>query len=344
MIRKTTRGFAREKQMKGMAAGFGRWLLVSLALLTMGLFGAAPAAAQMPARFYWKTLSGGNAVALLVESTSGNANPFDPANLVLADQSIDATVALVGYARTFTLFDRSAMGAIILPVGRVAGELTVGNTTIRETANGFGDPMFEFNLNLIGPKAQKDIPDLLRYKPGFSVDLLADIAIPIGEYDSGQPLNLGQNRWYGRFAAPILWQLGAWVPGRRTTIEVLPSVWLFGKNTDYLGTTLENDPVFQVDGHLTRDLTDKLWGSFDATYVGGGKSTINGTTGDALDVLAVGLTLGYHINENISATVGYKATVNDKAPTDLRQDQFLFSLVFGWHPMIEGMRRLQQGE
>jgi hypothetical protein len=330
--------------MKGMAARVGEWLVVSLALITMALLGAAPAAAQMPARFYWKSLSGGNAVALLVESTSGNANPFDPANLVLADQSIDATVALGGYARTFTLFDRSAMGAIILPMGRVAGELTVGNTTVRETASGFGDPMFEFNLNLIGPKAQENIPDLLRYKPGFSVDLLADIAIPIGEYDPSQPLNLGQNRWYGRFALPMILQLGPWVPGRRTTIELLPSVWLFGNNTDYLGTTLETDPVFQVDGHLTRDVTDKLWASFDATYVGGGKSTIDGQTGDALDVLAVGLTLGYQVNDNISATVGYKATVNDKAPTDLRQDQFLFTLVFGWHPMIEGMRRLQAAE
>jgi hypothetical protein len=330
--------------MKGMAPGFGRWLVASLALLTMPVLGAAPAAAQMPARFYWKQLSGGNAAALLLESTSGNANPFDRANLVLGDESIDATVALIGYAHTFTLFDRSAMGAIILPVGRVAGELTFGGTTVRETASGFGDPMFEFNLNLIGPKAQKNIPDLLRYKPGFSVDLLADIAIPIGEYDPEQPLNLGLNRWYGRFGAPILWQLGPWIPGRRTTIELLPSVWLFGKNTDYLGTTLETDPVFQIDGHLTRDFTDKLWASFDTTYVGGGKSTIDGKTGEALDVLAVGLTLGYQINHNISATFGYKATVNDKAATDLRQDQFLFTLVFGWHPMIEGMRRLEHGE
>jgi hypothetical protein len=343
MIRKTSRRVTREKPMKGFATGIGRWLTASLALAICAL-SAVPASAQMPARFYWKTLSGGNAVALLVESTSGNANPFDRANLVFGDQSIDATVALVGYARTFTLFDRSAMGAIILPMGRVAGELTFGDTTVRETASGFGDPMFEFNLNLIGPKAQRDIPDLLRYKPGFSVDLLADIAIPIGEYNPEQPLNLGLNRWYGRVAAPILWQLGAWVPGRRTTIEVLPSVWLFGKNTDYLGATLETDPVFQVDGHLTRDFTDKLWASFDTTYVAGGKSTIDGTTGTSLDALAVGLTLGYHITDNISATVGYKATVNDKAPTDLRQDQFLFTLIFGWHPMIEGMRRLQQGQ
>jgi len=36
-------------------------------------------------------------------------------------------------------------------------------------------------------------------------------------------LNLGQNRWYGRVGAPIVWQLGAWVPGRRTPLEFLPA-------------------------------------------------------------------------------------------------------------------------
>ena len=48
-------------------------------------------------------------------------------------------------------------------------------------------------LGLLGPKAIRNIPDLLRYEPGFSIDLLFDLAFPIGEYDDDQPLNLGQN-------------------------------------------------------------------------------------------------------------------------------------------------------
>ncbi|MFO1476115.1 MAG: transporter [Verrucomicrobiota bacterium] len=70
------------------------------------------------------------------------------------------------------------------------------------------------DYNLIGPKAIKSIPDLLRYEPGFSLDVLADLAFPVGQYDSGQPLNLGQNRWYGRVGAPITCQIGPWVPGQ----------------------------------------------------------------------------------------------------------------------------------
>ena len=77
--------------------------------------------AQVPARFYWKTLSGGNAVPVVVNSISGNTNPFDPAHAVAPDAEVDATLLLSGYAHTFTWFDRSAMAALILPMGRISG-------------------------------------------------------------------------------------------------------------------------------------------------------------------------------------------------------------------------------
>jgi hypothetical protein len=35
------------------------------------------------------------------------------------------------------------------------------------------------------------------------------------------------------------------------------------------------------------------------------------------------------------------STLNDDAPDDLRMDKFMVTLVFGWHPLIEGSRRLQ---
>ena len=88
----------------------------------------------------------------------------------------------------------------------------------------------------------------------------ADLAFPIGEYNNSQPLNLGQNRWYGRVGVPIIWQLGPWVPGRRTTLEFLPAVWLFGTNDNYVGGTMKTDPMFQLDAHLTRDFTENFWG------------------------------------------------------------------------------------
>lgn len=315
---------------------------VAAAMLAVAVFGPQHAQAQVPARFYWKTLSGGSAVPFIFNSLSGNTNPFDPAHLQAADASFDATLALTGYARTFTLAERSAMAAVILPMGHVSGGATVAGRGAGQSASGFGDPMLEFNINLIGPKAQNTIPDVLRFEPGFSLDLLADLALPIGEYDSSQTVNLGQNRWYGRIGMPVTVQLGPWVPGRRTTLEFLPAVWLFGKNDDFAGQTLKTDPMFQLDAHLTRDFTTHFWGGLDFTWYKGGGSTINGVSAGKLDNVALGLTLGYSVNDNLSMTVGYKSTVGDSGPTDLRMDGFMLTLVYGWHPTIEGMKRLKK--
>jgi len=317
---------------------------VVAAMLAMGVICPQSAQAQTPARFYWKTLSNANAVPLIVNSISGNSNPFDPSHSVVSGNAqVDATMALPGYARTFTLADRAAVFAVVVPMGRISGAATVSGRTFNQSTNGFGDPMLEFDLNLIGPKAQKNIPDALRYEPGFSVDVLADQNLPIGKYDNTQPLNLGQNRWYGRLGAPVVWQLGAWVPGRRTTLEFLPAVWLFGDNTDYVGHTLKTDPMFQLDAHLSRDFNEHFWASFDTAWYTGGQATVNGVTGEKLNNFGMGLTLGYTINDNLGLTLGYKSTVDDRDPGDLRMDSFTVSLVYGWHSIIEGAKRLKGG-
>jgi hypothetical protein len=280
-------------------------------------------------------------VPVIVNSISGNTNPFDPGHTVSPGSDIDATLAIVGYAHAFAIADRAAMAAILLPMGRVSGDVTTAGRTFNQSASGFGDPTIEFTINVLGPPAQKNIPDLLRYQPGFSVDLLADLAVPIGEYDSDQPLNVSQNRWYGRVGAPIVWQLGDWVPGRRTTLEFLPAVWLFGENDNYVGQTLKTDPLFQLDAHLTRDFTARFWGSLDMAWYNGGRASVNGVEGQKLNNIGVGLTLGYTINDNLNLTFGYKSTINDNDPGDLKMDAFMVTLVYGWHPLLEGFRRLK---
>ncbi len=315
-------------------------LIASLSLVG-GALVATDGFAQVPARFYWSSLSGGNAVPLIVESISGNTNPFDPAHIVTPGASFNATMGMLGYARTFSLFDRSATAAVIFPMGRVSGDVTVAGRTATQSANGFGDPMLEFSYNFLGPRAQNTLADAMRYEPGVSMNFLADIALPVGEYNSNQLLNLGQNRAYGRVGLPTIFQIGEWVPGQRTTLEFLPAVWMFGPNNNYAGQTLKTDPLFQLDAHLTRDFTENLWGAIDAAWYQGGQATINGVSGTRLNNFGVGVTLGYTINDNIALTVGYKSTINDTAPDALRMDNFMVSLVFGWHPLIEGAKRLK---
>lgn len=316
------------------------WSLWLISLCLIGFGSGALRAQGDGARFYWKTLVGTNAVPMIISSIGGNANPLDPSYGVIPDGNVQAALASAGYARIIHVGKRSGMISLLLPMGRLSSEIA-GNTT---TARGYGDPLLQFGINVVGPKAIMAIPDMLRYKPGFSVDLIGSLAIPIGEYDPESPINIGQNRWYGRIGAPVVWQIGPWVPGRRTTVELLPAVWMFGDNTDFVGETLQTDPMIQLEGHITRDLMERLWASLDIISYSGGQATIGGNEQEALSNIGAGFTTGYMLNDNMQMTFSYSSTVNDQAPEDLNMDGFRLTFVYGWHDLVEGMRRLKGNE
>jgi hypothetical protein len=295
-------------------------------------------------RFYWKTLMGTNAFPVIGSSMGGNANPFNPSNTVIPGSDFKASMAMAGYAKMLPIGKRSGMVSLILPMGNLTGTASLNAISYSKTARGYGDPMLQFSMNVVGPKAIMNIPDMLRYEPKFSIDVVTSLAIPIGNYDNESPINIGQNRWYGRIGAPVVWQLGAWVPGKRTTLEFLPAVWLFGPNNDFTGKTLKTEPMYQLEAHLTRDFMEKLWGSIDVISYSGGKATIDGVEGSSLNNLGVGGTLGYQINNNIQLNLSYSSTVNDQNPEDLKIDGFRMTLIFGWHKLVEGMGRLKSHE
>ena len=318
------------------------WICV---VVILGMFGSMAANAQVPPRFYWKTLQGTSAVPVIALSVSGNVNPLDPSLILDPSASLSADVAIAGYAKMFPVWNKAAMLAVLVPMGRIEGDfLTTGGSLTREASSGFGDPMVEFNINLIGPPPIMNLPDLMRYEPGFSLDLVVDLAFPLGQNDNTQSLNLGQNRWYGRIGAPIVWQLGPWIPARRTTLEIFPSVWFFGDNDDFVGQNLENDPTFELEAHLTRNFTSKFWASLDATYSSSGDVTIDSTTTSGSDMTLVGFTPGYQLNDSMQLTIGYKSTLNnDTASNDLHMSVFMVSFTTGWHRLIEGANRLGGG-
>jgi len=317
------------------------WIIVAVVL---GIFGSMAANAQVPPRFYWKTLQGTNAVPVIAMSGSGNSNPLDPSNMFDPSATISADIAIAGYAKMFPVGNKAAMLAVLMPMGRIDGDFLAGGSLSRESSSGFGDPMVEFNMNLIGPPPIMNLPDMLRYEPGFSLDLVVDVAFPLGQYDNTQSLNLGQNRWYGRIGTPIIWQLGPWIPDRRMTLEIIPSVWFFGDNDDFVGQNLSSDATFELEAHLTRNFTSKFWGSVDATYVTSGDATIGSTTTSGSDMTLAGFTLGYQLNDSMQLTIGYKSTLNNEAgSSDLQMSTFMISFTTGWHRLLEGASRLQSG-
>lgn len=309
---------------------------------------AAALAAGDGARVYWKSLAGSNAITLWPMSLSSNASPFDPAFNVSPQVDFKATMAMLGIHKVLPLFNRSATISAFLPGGSVEGEFSAGPFGTHQSASGFGDPMLQLDVNLIGAPAMMNLADLVRYEPKFTLDILTSLVFPIGEYHSDKAVNIGQNRWYGRIGFPAMLTFGPWVPGKRTTLEVLPAVWFFGDNDDSVnlssgatGQTKKNDPMLQLEAHLTRDFTETLWGSLDGLWLYGAKPEISGVSGDKVNSFGVGVTLGYKVTDNFSINASYMSTVNDNGSTDLRTSDFMLMLNYGWHPLIEGMNRLK---
>ena len=321
-----------------------RWLwTVGVLILVAAVLPRAVFAQGDGPRVHWKEmLTNTNVFSLTYLHASGNSNALDPTHTTFPDGDFSADLTLVGYSRSFSLFDRTAVGSILLPVGGLDGEVSGSLFSQRDSARGFGDPVLQLDVNLFGAPAMRRMPELLRYEPDYTVDLVLDLGIPIGEYDDDSPANLGQNRWYGRVGAPMMVSLRDWVPGKRTTLEVLPAVWLFGDNDDFLGQKVETDPMFQLEGHVTHDFTESFWASLDAVWYYGAESEFDGMSGDQLNEVGLGFTFGYSINQNLMLTAGYTATVED-GRDDLDLGVFRVNLIYGWHRLLEGIKRLGGG-
>ena len=320
-----------------------RWPSNACVLLILMLVPSRTAFAQGDGpRTHWKELLTNTSIFSLTHlQASGNSNPFDPAHLVIPGASFDANLTVVGYTRSFSLFDRTALWSAMLPVGDLSGE-TTGPVPAQDFARGFGDPLLQLDVNLIGAPAMVNIPALMAYEPDVTVDLVLTLGIPIGEYDDDSVANIGLNRWFGRIGVPIMVSLGDWVPGSRTTLEFLPAVWVFEDNDDFLGQSLENDPLIQLESHLTRDFTETFWGSLDAVWYGGADATIASMSAGGLGDLSAGFTLAYQINDNLSLSVGYAATVGNDSD-DLDMGTFHITLAYGWHQLMQGIGRLGGG-
>jgi hypothetical protein len=133
------------------------------------------------------------------------------------------------------------------------------------------------------------------------------------------------------------------------TLEITPSVVVFGDNDNSLGNTVSQDTAFSVEMHLTRDMTSRGFISLDYTWVDGGDQELTsnltglpaGST-NGIDATLAGFTLGYEINDNLSLRVAHMQTINESSdPFALTGSLTRIQLVWGWHDVLEPRRRFR---
>ena len=324
-----------------------RHTTMTVAAATMLL--AAPLAAQFDGpQIYWTLPINMNIVGVTAVHGAMNA-AWTNFQRVEPSLQVDNSLYLLSYSRSLGLMGRSAVVTAMVPAGRirVTSDLPPGTGVGNEFVHGLGDPSLGVWVNLRGAPKQK-VRDFVRYEQGSTVALSSAVTFPLGRYHGDEPVNIGSNQWKVKLGLPIVQAIGSWVPGKRTTLEVTPTVTLAGDNTDALGLTLSQDPTYAAEAHLRRDITKKAFLSLDYSYIRLGATTYTDNasgdlsrTGSASQTHLFGVTAGFEVNDNMRLFITHMQTTSeDIDAVDLRGELLKVTVSWGWHSVLERLTAL----
>ena len=338
--------------------GYSFFPVLFLTLVIILLSSGPVPATDDGARAYWKGREGTQVFVfsyLRWDINAADSLQFDPAHYIYMSSDIEASVFLGMWGRHFTLFNRPSVFSVALAGGNVDADVDTNvappqflppgvmpGDSFSQSSSGYADPSGSLLINLVGTPPLKGNIDLLNYEPTWTLDAQVMLAVPIGEYDSDKVVNLGLNRWWGRIAFPMKYHFGVFSRGYMSSFELIPSVWLFAENDDFVGQTLKNDPLWQLEAHLTHDFTRSFFGSLDALYRSGFQSEINGMeVGDDVEIGNVGFTFSYQVTDNVALHTSYLSNVFG----DDNLDNSILKLTFayGWNPANENAKKLTEG-
>ena len=337
-----------------------RHFLIPAVLATMAVFlsfSGKALAVDDGARAYWKGRDGTTVVSfqyLNLNMQASEAKQFAPNQYIYPNADTEANVMVASWARHMTLFNRPSSLSINLVAGSVELDANAsldsrfvppGQTAgaaFNQSSSGYADPSVQIDINLVGTSKLVSTVDLMNYEPTWTVDAAVMLGVPIGEYDEDKLVNMGLNRWYGRLALPIKYHFGVFSPGYMSSFEITPSVWIFTENDDFLGQDLENDPLWQIEAHLTQDFTPTFFGSLDLLYRSGFQSEIDGTdVGDDVDIGDFGFTLNFQSTDNLTIRTSYSSNVF--GDNDIDNSLLRVQFVYAWHPLTENQKKLSKG-
>jgi hypothetical protein len=332
-----------------------RFLAVVASTLAIALISGPANAQDDGARTYWKGRASTNAMSFQYLNMSLQASDtvqFDPSHFIYPGADAGADIFVLSWARHMTLFDRPS----ILSANLVGGSVDVDfDTTItppaflppgappsasfKESASGYADPSFQLDVNLFGTPKLPAIFSYMNYEPTWTLDAAFMLGVPLGQYDDDKIVNLGLNRFYGRLAFPFKYHFGVFTPGYRSSIELVPSVWIFGENDDFVGQKLKNDPLLQLEAHWTQDFTRHFFGSLDLLYRNGFQSQIDGVDlGEDVEIGEFGFTLNYQVTDNVTIRTGFSSNVFGDSDIDTSMIRLQF--VYAWDRAIENLKKL----
>lgn len=209
----------------------------------------------------------------------------------------------------------------IIPFG--SANLKSDTLGLDMTTSGFGDPIVLATIWFLNDTKSKT---WLGFTPFFF--------IPVGAYDNDGVVSLGENRW--RFREELGFVKGFEIfPEHNLYFELQVGGDFFTTNHSYTAANLnmDQDPILNIESHLSYDVTKAFWVSADYYYHNGGKKEVDGVklSDSTVNSHTVGMTLAYNIAPSWQLLFQYKADVyaENGLPTQTALFRFLYVTDFG---------------
>jgi len=191
-------------------------------------------------------------------------------SLPLTNPRLHTSNAVVGFAHAFDFLGMSAKFDAVVPYTWLSGSAEYHGDPLQRIVNGFSDPAFRFSVNFYGAPALS-LPEFASYRQDLIIGASLRVFAPWGQYDPSRLVNIGTNRWAFKPEIGISKAIGPW------TLEITAGATLYTDNNDfYGGNQRSQDPLYSFQGHAIYSFSNGIWGSLDATYFAGGRSTLNG--------------------------------------------------------------------
>lgn len=243
--------------------------------------------------------------------------------LPISDPHLQTWNAVFAYARSLDLFGDSAKIDVIVPYTWLSGSAIYSGQQVERSVNGFANPLFRLSVNLYGAPAL-DAGEFASYRQDVIVGVSLQVSAPWGQYDDTRVVNIGTNRWFLKPEIGVSKALGAW------TLEGTAAVTLYTDNADlYGGNRRAQEPLYALQGHAIYAFGGGIWASADATWYGGGRTTLNGVLrNDLQQNWRAGFTLALPLDRRNS--IKFAASSGVSARTGNNFDLIALAWQFRW--------------
>lgn len=236
-------------------------------------------------------------------SYSKSVTPEDGTDISSSTRS-NAFIQSAVITRTMDFWGRTGGVSVVVPYAFA----NTSSGSFQASTSGVSDIGFLWQMNIFGgPALTRE--QFQSFIPQTFSSFHLYVGTPLGTYSANSPINPSANRWT---ISPTINY--SYTPDQGWTwLETYVSALLFTDNNNFRvngAQTLSQTPIFRVEEHASRNLTDKLWLSADAYYNLGGETSIDGIKqNNAANTLRIGAGMGLRVWRGGDFTLNYERVV-----------------------------------